>query len=318
VPYVWFMTKQPAQFSRWVYPLTPIVAVGGAVAVIAVAEWLARRGRASAPATARAWRAAAIAVVLVAVIPPVWLGARQFSRRLTPPTHALAEAWLAARVAPTDQVLSQYHWLDLTGLPGRINRVGDLPAVLAGGDYEIYANNWVVIPEIYFGDPNLDRLALAQQFAADQGFGGNRGIDFRIYTPKPVALVPPVDIDLGASLGRAFLGTAWSREPSSYPGRELPAGGADLCVPPASDSDARLVVEFATSYQVTAADEPPIRVSIEGTDVEMRMLVTAPQRVQLASGVLPAARLARRIIRISLAPTDPDAGVIRVLRFTLR
>lgn len=113
LPYVWFMTKQPAQFSRWVYPLTPFVALAGVVGILYLAGMVRRQITGpERPAyiglRSRRGQLATIVVILIGILPPIWLGARQFSRRLVDPTYVRAEAWLAATTAPDDRILSEH------------------------------------------------------------------------------------------------------------------------------------------------------------------------------------------------------------------
>ena len=40
--YLWFMTKRPSQFPRWVFPLVPFVAVAGVGALSALLQFASR------------------------------------------------------------------------------------------------------------------------------------------------------------------------------------------------------------------------------------------------------------------------------------
>lgn len=330
LPYVWFMTKQPAQFSRWVYPLTPFVALAGVVGMLYLAGVVARRvaGRSAGPeGTAgpegpaymrRRARLAATATILIGILPPVWLGARQFSRRLVAPTYAHAEAWLAANAAPDDRILSEHRWLWLEDVPGDVTRVWNLPQVLAGAAYQLYEHDWIVVPEPYYGVAGLDRLTLAREFRSDQGFGGTRGISFRIYTPKPMPLLPAVDIDPASASADPFLGVGWLREPSNLPGVPVPQDGGNLYVPSPAQPGARVDIELATEGALPAASGPVLHMTVGGHEVGVRAERLDEHRLRLVSDPLPSELYGDRITVIRLSPADPAGGDVRVLRFSVR
>jgi hypothetical protein len=98
------MAQHPLQFRRWVYPAAPFVAIAGAVVLCAVIDrvrgsfetkrWLFR---------SPAWVTGAL--VLVAVVQPLWGGAMAVSQLTATPTYGLVEAWLREHAAEADRVL---------------------------------------------------------------------------------------------------------------------------------------------------------------------------------------------------------------------
>ncbi|HEX5473707.1 MAG TPA: glycosyltransferase family 39 protein [Vicinamibacterales bacterium] len=185
--YLWFMTHRPSQFPRWVFPMVPFVAIAGAGAL----DWLLRTALARVRDRSPRWsRPAGVlaAVVAVAVLwPALSAGAVSFSRRVTPPTHALAEAWLR-RVPKGTVVLAGAQWLDLRSTDLVVRRVPDLGAALQAGGPPIAQANLVVVPEPDFANPGLKSLILVRTFHAKTSFGGNLGYDYRIYAvPQTLA-----------------------------------------------------------------------------------------------------------------------------------
>ena len=182
--YLWFMTKRPSQFPRWVYPLLPFVAVAGASALSAAVTFVRARAAGRPRRVSIAARLAIPLFVFAVLVEPVWSGAVSFSRRVTPPTHTLVEAWLEAHVPPGNVVVLDVHWLDLSGSQFVVRRV-DLDALLHGDIEGLAGSDWVVVPEIYFGNPMLRRLGFVQRFHSEQSFGGNVGYDYEVYAvPK--------------------------------------------------------------------------------------------------------------------------------------
>jgi hypothetical protein len=184
--YLWFMTQRPAQFPRWVFPLLPFVAVASAAALGA-----ARRAAAGATSplagsrTRLATRAALAFIVVLAIAEPAWNALVSFSRRVTPPTHALAEQWLESHAAPGSTVASDLHFLDFRESKLKVRRL-DFETVMPAGAIDALAGaDWLVVPEPYFGNPMLRRLGFVQRFHADRSFGGHLGYDYEIYAvPK--------------------------------------------------------------------------------------------------------------------------------------
>jgi hypothetical protein len=181
------MTLKSAMFPRWLYVLVPFVAVAGAAGLLGLSQFVARLpGRfLKARGAAAAGRLLGGGVILASLLPVVWRGAADISRRFTAPTYSLAEAWLVRHVPPGDGVLLEAGWLDLDGSGLQVVRVDDLRKELGGDHFRLQGCRWIVVPETKFDIPGLSRLFLVKQFVAAYGFGGNRGIDVRIYVPRP-------------------------------------------------------------------------------------------------------------------------------------
>lgn len=312
LPYVWFMTQQEAQFSRWVYPVVPFMALAGAVGLLTATEVVERR--------LRGWAAARVFVpamlVGLTVAPVGWEAAIQLSRRLTTPTHTYAEAWLRDHSDPDDWILAEQKWLDLRGWDLHVERVANLREVLAGGYNRIFAHTWIIVPEPYFGDHNLERLALAREFKADQGFAGNRGIDFRVYSPRPAAVAAVSEAWLGDPDFVEILGPEWRREGSRETGLALPQGGARLYVPPAPAGAAlRFDVRLETPRQPGAG--APIDVQVNGRSIALEVEENRGVGMRLRTTPVPPELLTRRMLVVRLWPV-PDAGGLRVTRFSFR
>ena len=99
----------------------------------------------------------------------------EFSRRLTPPTYQVASSWIADQSLATGTVLVENGWLDLTAVDSRVRRVPSLMEVLRGGRYQVFSNDWIVVPEPDFNRVDVSRLFLAREVLADFGFGAIRG-----------------------------------------------------------------------------------------------------------------------------------------------
>jgi hypothetical protein len=184
--YLGFMTRRPAQFPRWVFPLVPFAAIAGAAALAPVVQVIATAAGALGGGRARAVRAAAtMAVVAAAVGQPAWNGLVSFSRRVTPSTHALAEQWLESHAAPGSVVASDLHFLDFTQSKLKVRRLDFETMMPAGAIDQLVGADWLVVPEPYFGNPMLRRLGFVQRFHADRKLGGHLGYDYEIYAvPK--------------------------------------------------------------------------------------------------------------------------------------
>jgi hypothetical protein len=251
--YCWFVTKRPSQFQRWVFPLLPFVAVAGAVAMVWI---LARvrgwRGWAARPGAA-VQRAAATAILILAVLAqPLWSALMTFSQRVVPKTHHVVEQWLRQRPAG-DRVLVGPGWLDLDGSSLKVRRVRDLGAALQGSDYALAASDWVIVPEVYFKHPGLQRLTLVKRVSADyKRLGGIQGYDFEIYAPPKL---PPttgaIDIRFDDVAADPFLGSEWATR-TKQPGRLLPATGASLFLPARATETATITVDVANDATARA------------------------------------------------------------------
>ncbi len=181
--YMWFMTRRELQVARWVFPLVPFVAVAGSAAL---AECLARvpalLPSGSTPHVRIRLGRLTAAVAMVAVLwQPLWAGAVSFSRRVTRPTHELAEAWIRDNAKPGTVVLLERAWLDLSHTPVVTRRVANLSAVLDGRIDQLDGCDWIVVPEPVFGHRTLRQFGFLQKFYADRSFGGNLGLDFEVY-----------------------------------------------------------------------------------------------------------------------------------------
>lgn len=180
--YLAFMTRRPAQFPRWVFPLVPFVAIASAAALAAVRRAIAALTPASRGLRGRlAAGAIAALVVTAAVAQPAWSGLVAFSRRVTPPTHALAEQWLESHAAPGSVVASDLHFLDFRQSKLKVRRLDFETVMHDGAIGQLAGADWLVVPEPYFGNPMLRRLGFVQRFHADRSFGGHMGYDYEIY-----------------------------------------------------------------------------------------------------------------------------------------
>jgi 4-amino-4-deoxy-L-arabinose transferase-like glycosyltransferase len=179
--YMWFMTQRPLQVPRWVYPLVPFVALGGAAALVACLQAI----RASTTIRPASWSRRIEAVVAVAIVAalsqPVWAGTVSFSRRINPPTHVLAETWIREHATPGTVALVGQGWLALADTPVVARRVPNLGAVLDAGIAQLGGCKWVIATEDVFEHPTLRPLGLLARFDADWSLGGNLGVDYRVY-----------------------------------------------------------------------------------------------------------------------------------------
>ena len=227
--YWWFMARTPSQLPRWVYPLTPFVAVLGSMTMWTFRDWVARR-----------WRGMTIILLVVTTAPLLRVATVQFSQRITPSTYEQTTQWIRERATARDVVLVEEGWLDLEGLSARVRRVPRLADVFAGGRYQLFANDWIVVPETRFDRFNVRRLTLVQEVLVERGFGGNQGYDFRIYrSPKPVTVQAPMEVQLGTDSALPFLGLGWSRE-AQDDGLPFPLMGASMFVPPVGQDPFRI------------------------------------------------------------------------------
>jgi hypothetical protein len=132
-------------------------------------------------AWSRGLQAAFAAAVVAVVSQPLWAGTVSFSRRLSQPTHALAEAWIREHASPGTAALVGQGWLALTDTPVVARRVPNLGAVLDAGIEQLGGCNWVIVTEDHFEHPTLRPLGVLARFDADRSLGGNLGIDYRVY-----------------------------------------------------------------------------------------------------------------------------------------
>lgn len=317
LPYVWFMTHQPAQFPRWVYPLTPCAAILAMSGLVLLArspgqlfDQIGLRGRRLAPLVA-------IGLVLAVFAPFLWSAAAAISWRFAVPPHALAEAWLRDHAADGEEVLSQQGVLDFSQTPLRVTRVENLAEVLRGSDYYLHASHWVVVPEELFGDPNLARLDLAREFRASWTIGGNRGTDYRIYSTRPVKPLESSELVLSAPEAAPALGPEWASDGSDAPGLPLPNGGARIFLPASSLEGKRVEIELFQLEPRPAAGAPPIRLAVGEQNLALDLVSAASRRLRLLSAPCPPARPRARVTVMHLGRSG-DAGPVRVVGVALR
>jgi hypothetical protein len=129
----------------------------------------------------RIGRFAAALAVLGALWQPAWAGAISFSRRLTRPTHELAEAWIREHAGPGTVILLGKGWLELGETHLTTRRVPNLQTALDGGVEQLGGCDWILIPEGLFGHSALRQLIFLHRFDADRSLGGNRGYSYEVY-----------------------------------------------------------------------------------------------------------------------------------------
>ena len=89
----------------------------GTAALVTVLPRLVTRLRVRPPLQPGLGRAIGAAVLLGALWQPVLAGAVSFSRRISRPTHDLAEAWIREHADPGTVVLVERGWLDFGRTP---------------------------------------------------------------------------------------------------------------------------------------------------------------------------------------------------------
>jgi hypothetical protein len=318
LPYLWFMTSKPAMFPRWVYPLLPFVAVSGAAGLMLLATQVARVQERLVGGGVRLGRILVYGVVLASLSPALWAGVVAISRRFTPPTYVLCEAWLVEQVSPGDRVLTASRLLmDIRGSRRGVRKVKHLRQALEGGRLQLYANNWIVVPEKYFEHPALAGLSLVKEFVADYGFGGARGGDLRISVPPTLELPDVTTIAMGSPEADAFLGLEWVRD-AGRPGLELPKNGATVYLPAFRHDDTHLELEVVTTPGTEASSRSPVDLTVEGVAIPLDLVSAVEGRTLLRSNPIPLRLPARarkpRILALHLAASSP----IRVVSLSLR
>ena len=233
-----------------------------------------------------------------------------FSRRVVPKTHHVVERWLRQRPAE-ERVLVGLGWLELDGSALKVRRVRDLGAALEGSHYALAANDWVIVPEVNFKHPGLQRLTLVKRVSADyQRLGGIQGYDFEIYaTPKLPPTTGAIDIRFDDVAAEPFLGIEWAPR-TVQPGRLLPATGASLFLPARSTETAAITVDVADD--ATARATPGFSIA---DGVGPVALVDAVPSVPSRRSFRGVARLALdgRATELRLTPAD-RATRVRVVR----
>jgi hypothetical protein len=192
VLYLWFMTLKAALFTRWAYVLVPFVAVAGSAGLVAGARVLASmagrlRPQPRASAAGR-WLGAAVCVAVL--LPLAVMSSVAVSRRFTRPTYVIAESWLAGIAAKGDRVVAEVGVLDLSHSGLDVVRVDNLREALQRNGADVRNARWIVVQEQQFGIPELSNLLQVKQFVASMAFGGNAGLDVRVYVPQPALLQP--------------------------------------------------------------------------------------------------------------------------------
>jgi 4-amino-4-deoxy-L-arabinose transferase-like glycosyltransferase len=179
--YVWFMTQRPSQFPRWVFPVTPFVAVAGCAALL-LALRTVRKAAAQWPTLPRLAAGVACGALVLGVLwSPLWAGAVSFSRVVRPKTYKVTEDWLKQNAEPGSTVVLGDGWLDLRDSQLVVRRVSDLNGALDAGLDRFAGCQWIVVPEPFFGHPTLARLGVVQRVHAGRDFGGREGHDFEVY-----------------------------------------------------------------------------------------------------------------------------------------
>ena len=298
--YWWFMSKPPSQLPRWVYPITPFVAVMGSTTMWTLRDWIARRWQ-SMPIASRYLRPLpTVAVLTVTLVPILWTATIEFSRRLTPSTFERTIQWIEERTSPGNVVLVEEGWLDFEGATVQVRRVPRLRNVLSGGRYQLFANDWIVVPEPDFDKLDVRRLTLVQEISIEIGFKGNQGFDFRIYSsPKPVTIRPPVDVHLGTDAALPFLGLDW-RAAADGAGLPVPAGGGSVFLPPVASDSFHIWLEVAApQFVVRGTQDVPIEVTLDGVPMSMERVGETDAGVRLVSGPISDAGSGITEIRIT-------------------
>jgi len=241
--YSWFTTRRPSQFTRWVYPLLPFVAVAGAAGLVQALSWL--RARINLRATSRPAIAtvAVVAIGLALLAQPMWRGLSEVSRRINPQTHLAMERWVSGRPAG-ERVLVERGWLPLPDAAATVRRVPDMQRALGSSLYVLSAYDLVVISELHVRHPGLRQLSLVhRELTAPSRFGGRYGYDFFAYVPPKVPPLPgPINLRLDAADADRLLGPEWGAAEAGQPGRLLPASGAGISVPLASTGPVPITV----------------------------------------------------------------------------
>ena len=235
----------------------------------------------------------------------------EFSRRLTPPTYQVASSWIADQSSATGTVLVENGWLDLTAVGSRVRRVPSLMEVLRGGRYQVFSNDWIVVPEPDFNRVDVSRLFLAREVLADFGFGGNQGPDFRIYGSPQPALVRqvPLDIQLGTEASLPYLGLEWSGDGDAG-GLEIPEHGASLFLPPVAQDEFRILLKLAGTDALTddVLVDVPLALTLDGVSIPLEHVSEPKMGVWLASTPVAGRSAGSRVmeLRITRASAASD------------
>ncbi len=317
--YWWFMARTPSQLPRWVYPLTPFVAVLGSMTMWTLRDWVARRWQGWSPASVRWLHALLTVTILVVTTTPILRVATILvSRRLTASTFERTTRWLQERATPDDVVLVEDGWLDLEDVAVQVRRVPRLGEVLAGGQYQLFANDWIVVPETRFGRLDVRRLTLVQEVYQDPGFNGNQGYDFRIYAaPKPVTVQVPMEFQLGTDAALPFLGLGWSRE-AQDDGLPFPQMGASLFLPPVGQDPFRIWLEVVPpDADVEDVPDVPVLATVDDVPTPMERAGDTGSGIWLVSGPVFAADVSSGITEVFVTRAE-GAGALRLRTLAIR
>jgi 4-amino-4-deoxy-L-arabinose transferase-like glycosyltransferase len=312
--YSWFTTHRPSQFARWVYPLLPFTSIAAACGLVALALMVSRSAAWRRVERGVLARAIAIALIAAVLLPPFRAGAIEISKRTTPSTAQVLEAWLRQTVPAGQTVLLEQGWLDLRGVEFSVMRVPDLRTVLGPAEYELSAADWIVVPETHYADPSLRRLALMHQVVADQrSFRGNLGYDYRVYVTPRLPPVASIDVSLEAAAAQPMLGWEWDRNPRGGPGLLLPDRGASMFVPPLATDEAAIRLDLA--HAGTAGGDIPLTLAVRGQPIELSDTpVDAPGIRRLAGRI--RVTQSPRAIELRIDPKEHGAR-LRVLRLQI-
>jgi len=312
--YIWFMSGRPSQLPRWVHPAEPFVAIAGVAGLLSVREFLATRFATSGrPRTIGT--ALGASVVALALLPLAVVSAREISRRPTAPPYQLAEEWLRAEGQPGDRVMAEVEWLDLTGAPVTVTRVEDLNRSLDAGDLELNTYTWIVVPETSLAAPNIKRLVLVRTFTADHHFGGNAGVDVRIYEPPQLGPFDVSSVAADSTAAAPFVGLGLEGDASGRPGLVISPEGGRLYLPAPDRPGRHLEIDVLATRAAGATAELPVRLTVQDTAVPLQILSGDGDRWRLISAELPSSSARTKAITVVVSPLKPG---VRLTRFGLR
>lgn len=308
--YVWFVAQRPSQLPRWVYPAAPFAAVAACAGLVALIDWVGARAADTAPRGTLRTRLAAL-LVLLFFAPVLWAMSLNLSRQASPPTFAVAEQWIVDNAAPGDRILLQNNWLRLDRQRFTLNRQQSLEETLDGGAYELAANDWIVAHEALLQHEGLNRLRQVRRVSVDPTFFGNQGPDFAIYAPRPVAPVElPLQVNLSDRDAEDYLGHEWPRRGGGANGRQLPAEGAGLFLPPLGGDG-----EWLDIIVVAAAAPVALEATAGGVDLPLQRGQEEPGPAFTAA--LPLSLVGPGVIEVRLRPAAGSAPIY-VVGFRLR
>ncbi len=178
-PFVYFLmiANQSLAFARYAMPLVPAISIGLGVGIVGASEWFGRL-------VPRA-RAAALAVLLVTLVPPFMTAASLNRDKATIGTIEQASAWITQTIQRTDSVVleTSKHTLRLPRqrfAAREVDRLIDHPLEHYRSDGAVYliAVSWT--SEGYFADP----ARFAEEVAAYNAIYGSTEL-VQTFTPSP-------------------------------------------------------------------------------------------------------------------------------------